>query len=131
MDARPMEILTRHLDLALKGLGHNECPVIEDSIGRIRLQLLIDATICAKSLAPKAGKQTKDRQESAAAIGDFVRELIHDCEEPMSRDRALNGLNHELKVVLVGLLPAGDVRKDLLRANKRVKGQVLMDDLGL
>lgn len=131
MEAVPMEVLTRHLILSLRSMGHSECPVMKESIGRLRLQLLIDGTLCAKSMAPKGGKQSKDRREATNAIGNFVRELITDCEEPLSRNGALNGLNHEIKAVLVGLLPIGPVRKDLMRADRRVKSQVLMDDLGM
>lgn len=131
MDDKPMEMLTHHLTLALKSMGHSSCPDIEEAVGRHRLQLLIDATVCAKSLAPKGGKQSKSRQATANAIGNFVRDLIDSCQEPMSRKGALNGLTQELKAVLIGLLPMGEVRRGLLRANKNVKGQVLMDDLGM
>lgn len=131
MDPEPMAVITKQMSIAIGSTKSNGCAVIEEAVKRLKMQLLIDATLCAQSLAPKNGKQTKFRDQSAISVAKFIRFLVPACEEPMSRPGALKGLNIQAKAVLIGLLPHGDSRKTLLKSNKRAKGQVLMDDLGM
>ena len=132
MDTEPMVFLTGKLSETLKSIDQCSSPEIEGSVGKLKMRLLIDATLCAQSLAPpKTGKQTKSRHACAVSVANLMRDLAPSCEQPMSRPGALFGLNLQAKRVLVGLLPMGDARKELLRSNNRLKGQVFMDDLGM
>lgn len=132
MDVEPMAFLTSKLSETVKSIDGSCGHELHEAVGRLKMRLLIDATMCAQSLAPpKTGKQTKSRIECAVSMANLIRDLVPSCEIPMGRPGALYGLNFQAKTVLVGLLPMGEVRKELLRANKRVKSQVLMDDLGM
>lgn len=131
-DEGAMDALSRGFQGTIQSIDAHAAPEVVEAIDRLKMRLLVDATICAQSLAPpKNGKQSKIRHACAVSMANLIRDLVPRCEAPMSQPGAMTGLNARAKVVLVGLLPEGAVRKQLLSNNRRLRGEVLMDDLGI
>jgi hypothetical protein len=131
MDPEPMKALTEHLATTLSYIDSDGSSIITEAVAQMKMQILVDGTLCAQSLAPKNGAQTNSRHACAVAMANMIRALTPDCEEPLGRPGAMKGLDHKARAVLISLLPKGSVRLDLLRANKRSRGRVLEDDLGM
>lgn len=135
LDPEPMKQLTEMIVEAMDSIDKKGDPRIAGAVERLTMRLLIDGTICAQALAPTEAKMSAKaarlKAECAAHMGNFVRALVARSEDYMAKPKAMNGLNLTAKSVLIGLLPDGEVKTSLLRAHKRARGQVLMDDLGM